>query len=78
MRWRGPALIEQSGTGLLSFVTNDYSQSSMVVDVRVVQPVWGSVQVFFDAYNVTDNRIVDSYVVRGRSYFAGLRFQFEQ
>lgn len=78
MRWRGPALIEQSGTGLLSFVTNDYSQASMAVDVRVVQPIWSSIQFFFDAYNVADNRIVDSYVVRGRSYFAGLRFLFEQ
>lgn len=77
-RWSGPALIERSGTGLLSFVTTDYSNSSLDVDLRALQPVGEHIEFYFDLYNVTDNRVVDSYVVRGRSYFAGVRFQFAQ
>ena len=77
-RWSGPALIERSGTGLLSFVSNDYSDSSLDVDVRALQPIGENIELYFDLYNVTDNRVVDSYVVRGRSYFVGVRFRFAQ
>ena len=77
-RWSGPALIERSGTGLLSFVSNDYSNSSLDVDLRALQPIGENIEFYFDLYNVTNNRIVDSYVVRGRTYFAGVRVRFAQ
>lgn len=78
VRWSGPALIERSGTGLLSFVSTDYSNSSLDVDLRALQPIGDHIEFYFDLYNVTNNRVVDSYVVRGRSYFAGVRFRFAQ
>ena len=81
-RWRSSAPIETSGTGLLSFTTDKYSDPSWNVDIRVVQPVFfsplkGRVSLFFDLYNATDNRFIDSYVVRGRTFLAGLRATFD-
>jgi len=78
--WRDRAIIEQSGTGLLSFATNEESNTSFEMDLRVTQPLekWlgRQVEVFADVKNVTDNRVINSNVVRGRSFFAGVRASF--
>jgi hypothetical protein len=78
--WRDRALIENSGTGLLSFATGAESDTSFQLDFRVVQPldalVHHRIDVFADLQNATDNRVIDSYVVRGRSFFVGLKWNF--
>lgn len=76
-RWRGRALVEASGTGLVSFASLDESDPSWVVDLRLAQPLGGSgLELYADLFNVTDQRVVDSYVVRGRTWFVGLRGRF--
>lgn len=79
-QWRGPALIEPSGTGLLSFASGEESNSSFTLDLRLRQPLerWldHPIELFTDVHNVTDNRVIDSYVVRGRSFVIGLRGRF--
>lgn len=79
-QWRDQAIIEQSGTGLLSFATNEMSNTSFEMDLRVTQPLekWlgRRIEVFADVQNVTDNRVIDSLVVRGRSFFVGVRASF--
>ncbi len=72
-RWRSGALTETSGTGLIGFTSNRKSDDSFVLDLRVVQPLPYRLALFADVFNVTDERVVDSYVVRGRSFFVGLR-----
>lgn len=72
-RWRSPAPIETSGTGLLGFASSVRSEESFQIDFRVEQPLGDHVGVYADFYNVTDQRVVDSYVVRGRAFFGAMR-----
>lgn len=76
-RWRGRALTETSGTGLLGFATTENSDPSWIVDLRLVQPLAWGMELYADVFNVNDERVVDSYVVRGRSFFGGLRVRIE-
>jgi outer membrane receptor for ferrienterochelin and colicins len=76
-RWRGEAITETSGTGLVSFGSPEKSDPSLTIDLRVVQPIGETrFQLYADLFNVTDERVVDSYVVRGRTLFVGLRGSF--
>lgn len=76
-RWRGEALTETSGTGGLGFASLEESDPSLVVDLRLVQPLGPSgFELYADLFNATDERVVDSYVVRGRTWFVGLRGRF--
>lgn len=79
-QWRDRALIERSGTGLGSFATDEESNTSFELDMRLRQPLdrWlgHGIEVFTDLQNVTDNRVIDSYVVRGRSFLIGIRGHF--
>ncbi len=75
--WRDRALIEASGTGLVSFVTTDQSRDSYEIDARVLQPLeqWLGIEMdlFVDGNNLNDNRVRDSYQIRGRSFLAGIQ-----
>ena len=76
-RWRGEALTERSGTGSCSFASLERSDPSFVLDLRLVQPLGASgVDLYVDLFNVTDEDVVDSYAVRGRTLFVGLRGRF--
>lgn len=75
-RWRAGALTETSGTGLLSFASLERAPDSFILDFRVVQPIRWGLSVYADVFNLTDERVVDSYVVRGTSFFVGVRGQF--
>lgn len=79
-QWRDRALVEQSGTGLLSFATGEESNTSFEMDLRLLQPLesWigRKVDLFFDLNNVTDTRVIDSLAVRGRSFFVGVQGTF--
>ncbi len=79
-QWRSRALIERTGTGLGSFATGEESNTSFTLDMRLQQPVeqWlgCDVEIFTDVQNVTDNRVIDSYVVRGRAFLIGIRGHF--
>ncbi|MEZ4331646.1 MAG: TonB-dependent receptor [Myxococcota bacterium] len=79
-QWRDRAIIERSGTGLAGFASGEESNTSFTLDLRLRQPFdrWlgRSVEVFADVLNATDNRVIDSYVVRGRSFLIGLRGRF--
>jgi outer membrane receptor for ferrienterochelin and colicins len=77
VQWRGRALLETSGTGLVGFTGADHSDPSVIVDARVVQPIGSRVELYADLFNLTDERVVDSYVVRGRSFFVGVRAHFD-
>jgi outer membrane receptor protein involved in Fe transport len=75
-RWRDKAIIENSGTGLLGFADPlTLSRSAFILDARIVQPLpwWPNVQVYLDGKNLTNTRIIDSYAVRGRTFFVGIR-----
>ncbi len=76
-QWRSRALIERSGTGLAGFTTEEESNTSFELDLRLRQPLeqWlgRRLELFADVQNVTDNRVIDSNVVRGRSFLIGLR-----
>jgi len=78
---RDRAFVEGSGTGLLSFATDARSNTSFTLDLRVLQPLepWlgRSIDLFADLRNVTDNRVIDSNVVRGRALFVGMKWGFE-
>ncbi len=76
-RWRDRALIETSGTGLLSFGTLERSDPSLTVDARLTQPLGDDFALYLDINNLTDERFVDSYVVRGRTFFVGMRARFD-
>jgi outer membrane receptor protein involved in Fe transport len=76
-RWRGAALTETSGTGLLSFGSFEESTPSWQIDLRLVQPVRPGFELYADLFNATDERVVDSYAVRGRTAFVGLRLAFD-
>ena len=76
-RWRGEALTETSGTGLASFTSLEESDPSWIVDLRLVQPLGTSgFELYADLFNASDERVVDSNVVRGRTWFVGLRGRF--
>ena len=72
-RWRGSAVTETSGTGGYGFVSPHKSDPSVQLDLRMLQPIRGRFELYADFYNLTDTRVVDSYVVRGRSFFFGVR-----
>jgi hypothetical protein len=42
-----------------------------------VQPLRSGLELYADLLNVGDERVVDSYVVRGRTLFVGLRGAFD-
>jgi outer membrane receptor for ferrienterochelin and colicin len=72
-RWRDRALVETIGTGLLSSTSTEQSDPSLVVDVRVVQPIRSGVDLYADFQNVTNEDHVDSYAIRGFTFFVGVR-----
>jgi outer membrane receptor for ferrienterochelin and colicin len=72
-RWRSSAPIETSGTGLLGFASTERSDPSLQIDFRVEQPITDRISIYADFYNVTDQRVIDSYVVRGRAFFGAMR-----
>jgi len=72
-RFRSRALTETSGTGLAGFSSGVYSEPSWVADLRVSQPIGERYTVYFDLNNFTDTRVVDSYQIRGRNFFVGIR-----
>jgi outer membrane receptor for ferrienterochelin and colicins len=77
--WRDRAVIETSGTGLLGFSDpTSLSDPAFLLDVRIAQPLprWPNVQVYLDAINLTDTRVIDSYAIRGRTFFVGVRASF--
>lgn len=76
-RFRSSALTETSGTGQLGFGSPEKSQPSWTVDLRLEQPIGPNYAIYADVYNVSDQRIVDSYIVRGRSFFVGVRATFQ-
>ena len=69
--WRDAALTELTGTGSTTFVTGDPGHHSTIVDFRVSRavPFLEGIELSADLYNATDERVVDSYVVRGRTFF---------
>lgn len=82
-RWRDRALKEGSGTGLLGFASNELTDPSLVIDARITQPLgelfgWEAerVAVYADVYNATNEDVVDSYAIRGRTFFVGARVRF--
>lgn len=79
-QWRDRAVIERSGTGLSSFATGEESNTSFELDLRLRQPLdpWlaRSLELFADVQNATDNRVIDSNVVRGRAFLIGVRGRF--
>jgi ferric enterobactin receptor len=75
-RWRDKAIVENSGTGLLGFADPlTLSRSAFILDTRIMQPLpwWPNVSVYLDGKNLTNTRIIDSYAVRGRTFFVGIR-----
>jgi outer membrane receptor protein involved in Fe transport len=76
-RWRDRALTETSGTGGLGFGSTAKSDPSVQLDMRMLQPIGKRFALYADFHNLTDTRVVDSYVVRGRSFFAGVRANFD-
>lgn len=75
-RWRSSAPIETSGTGLLGFASTLRSEPSLQLDFRVEQPLTDRVSLYADVYNATDQRVIDSYVVRGRAFFGAMRISW--
>jgi outer membrane receptor for ferrienterochelin and colicins len=72
-RWRGPALTEASGTGLLSFASGEESHTSLLLDLRVTQPIRKGFDVYVDFQNMLNEASVDSYAIRGFTFFVGVR-----
>ncbi|MCR9094191.1 MAG: TonB-dependent receptor [bacterium] len=74
--WRDRAFVEGTGTGLPSFTTTDKSRDSFDCDARInqdLEPLLGAdIRLFFQGNNLNDNRVVDSYRVRGRSFVGGV------
>jgi outer membrane receptor for ferrienterochelin and colicins len=71
--WRSPAIIETSGTGIASFAGIEKSHRSLVINARVAQPLRSGVEVYVDLQNLTGEKAVDSYAIRGFTFFVGLR-----
>lgn len=78
-RYRSDALVETSGTGFADFTSLARTEPSWVVDTRLTIPFLEEdrAAVYFDVFNLTNEASVDSYEIRGRTYFVGLRFEFE-
>ncbi len=73
-QWRDETVTETSGTGLLGFSNPAVlSDPSLILSTRLTQPITDRIEVFFDANNLTDERVRDSYVIRGRTFFVGVR-----
>ena len=75
-RFRSAALTETSGTGGLGFGSPEKSQPSWTVDLRIEQPIGANAAIYADLFNISDERFVDSYIVRGRTFFVGVRATF--
>jgi outer membrane receptor for ferrienterochelin and colicins len=76
-RWRGSALVETSGTGLASFTDQDErSDPSLILDLRVIQPIRSGLELYADFQNLTNEDAVDSYAIRGFAFFVGVRADF--
>jgi outer membrane receptor protein involved in Fe transport len=75
-RWRDEALVEGSGTGLVTFAEGETSDPSWVVDARLSQPLFGRYEAYLDVLNAFDQRTQDSYEIRGRTLFLGVRGSF--
>jgi outer membrane receptor for ferrienterochelin and colicins len=76
-RWRDRALTETLGTGGLGFGSPAKSEPSLFIDVRVLQPLRPGIDLYVDLDNLGDQRVEDSYPVRGRTFFVGLRARFD-
>ena len=76
-RWRDRALTETSGTGGLGFGSTQKSDPSVQLDMRILQPIGERFALYADCLNLTNTRVVDSYVVRGRTFFGGVRANFD-
>ena len=76
-RWRDHAASETSGTGLLGFGSEEETPASWVFDMRVLQPIRRGIDLYVDLDNIGDERVVDSYPVRGRTFFVGIRARFD-
>ncbi len=76
-RWRDEALVEVSGTGLSTFTSTGTSDESWEVDTRLTQSLGEHVKVYFDVRNVTDEKTVDSYQIRGRTFFGGAKVELD-
>jgi outer membrane receptor for ferrienterochelin and colicin len=75
-QWRDRAIVENSGTGLLGFADPaTLSNPAFLLDARIAQPLpwWPNVEVYLDGRNLTNTRIIDSYAIRGRTFFVGVR-----
>ena len=72
------AFTENSGTGLLSFTdVGEKSDPSLVVDLRVTQPIRSGVEAYVDFQNLTSEDAVDSYAIRGFAFYVGVRADFD-
>jgi outer membrane receptor protein involved in Fe transport len=76
-RWRGKALTESSGTGLASFTSLDHSDPSWSVDLRLIQPLRHGLSLYLDVENLTNEDVIDSYEIRARTLFVGLRYELD-
>jgi outer membrane receptor for ferrienterochelin and colicins len=76
-RWRDHAASETLGTGLIGFGSDEQTPASWIFDVRVLQPLRRGMELYVDLENLGDERVVDSYPVRGRTFFVGLRARFD-
>ncbi|HEU4429221.1 MAG TPA: TonB-dependent receptor, partial [Myxococcota bacterium] len=75
--WRGEAVTETSGTGLVSFSNPDaLSDPSLLLGSRVTQLIGERFELFIDVDNWLDERVQDSYAIRGRTVFGGVRVRF--
>lgn len=73
-RWRSPALVETSGTGSLSFTdSTTESKTSLILDMRVTQPIRNGIDLYVDFQNMLNEDSVDSYAIRGFAFFVGVR-----
>lgn len=76
-RWRDRAWVEGSGTGSVGFSDLTRSDQSWVLDMRLQQPVRPGLVLYFDLHNLTNTDVVDSYEIRGRSFFLGVRLDLD-
>jgi outer membrane receptor for ferrienterochelin and colicins len=76
-RWRDRAKLETSGTGLLGFGDIEETDPSLFVDLRILQPIRRGLELYLDVDNIGDQRVEDSYPVRGRTFFIGLRARLD-
>jgi outer membrane receptor for ferrienterochelin and colicins len=78
-RWRDSAIAEGSGTGLASFADpRQRTDPSLVIDLRLLQPLGERLALFLDVENASDEESVDSYEIRGRRLMVGVRMEMER